>query len=75
MGRPWRRNTPATPPGTARAYQDATKVMHLLALRLRLCPEARVPGPFSTNSGGQAGKSAGSTQPDRCQDSRGPPTS
>jgi hypothetical protein len=43
MGRPWRRNTPATPPGTARAYQDATKVMHLLALRLRLCPEARVP--------------------------------
>jgi hypothetical protein len=29
--------------GTARAYQDATKVMHLLALRLRLCPEARVP--------------------------------
>jgi hypothetical protein len=50
-------------------------VMHLLALRLRLCPEARVPGPFSTNSGGQAGKSAGSTQPDRCQDSRGPPTS
>jgi hypothetical protein len=38
-----RRNTPATPPGTARAYQDAIKVMHLLALRLRLCPEARVP--------------------------------
>jgi hypothetical protein len=28
----------ATPPGTARAYQDATKVIHLLALRLRLCP-------------------------------------
>jgi hypothetical protein len=30
---------------------------------------------FSTNSGGQAGKSAGSAQPNRSQDSGGPPTS
>ena len=31
--------------------------------------------PFSTNSSVETGKSAGSAQPNRSQDSRGPPTS